>query len=342
MKVTVIKYLNVRVGKPSVNAPCYQYLAPGSEIEVDGKLYPGDKYDNIDTWLRDAAENYYWSGGIKMPDQEEDELSNTELGRLKDYLVNFPGDGNGKSIAVLDSGANDQHPKLNGLVTRDSYLEDKNMDDLHAHGHKVAGIISSNDAALSRNNSHLYCLRVSDSGNAVDSYAAYMALKDIADPNKNLLANIDVVNMSIELSKKAIPKVQPVIDSLMAAGIVVVVAAGEGLEMNRIGQLDHVIKVGVFDEKWLKNVSNYNFLNLYDTCYLNTYLASYSLDGSTLDDKIKDDSAYAAVVSAIIARHIQHQNIPKDGNRFSTIQTYIQSLNVSLDTNPEPLTNYKL
>jgi len=44
MKVTVTKYLNVRVGKPSVNAPCYQYLAPGSELEMHGNLYKGDSF----------------------------------------------------------------------------------------------------------------------------------------------------------------------------------------------------------------------------------------------------------------------------------------------------------
>lgn len=65
MKVIVKNnFLNVRVGKPSVNAPCYQYIAPGSEIEVDGQLYKGDKYENIDTWFKDEAGNYYWSGGI--------------------------------------------------------------------------------------------------------------------------------------------------------------------------------------------------------------------------------------------------------------------------------------
>ena len=64
MKVTVKVFLNVRVGKPSVNAPCYQYLAPGTELEVDGNLYPGDKFEGIDTWLKDEAGNYYWSGGV--------------------------------------------------------------------------------------------------------------------------------------------------------------------------------------------------------------------------------------------------------------------------------------
>ena len=62
MKVIVKdNFLNVRAGKASVNAPCYQYIAPGSEIEVDGQLYKGDLFDGIDTWMKDAAGNYYCS-----------------------------------------------------------------------------------------------------------------------------------------------------------------------------------------------------------------------------------------------------------------------------------------
>lgn len=65
MKVIVKdNFLNVRAGKASVNAPCYQYIAPGSEIEVDGQLYKGDLFDGIETWMKDAAGNYYWSGGF--------------------------------------------------------------------------------------------------------------------------------------------------------------------------------------------------------------------------------------------------------------------------------------
>ena len=58
MKVTVTKYLNVRVGKASVNAPSYQYLAPGTILEVEDKTYKGDKYEDKDDWLKDAAGNY--------------------------------------------------------------------------------------------------------------------------------------------------------------------------------------------------------------------------------------------------------------------------------------------
>src|ERR1700744_5797251 len=121
MKVTVTKYLNVRVGSPSLNAPCYQYIAPGSEIEVDGQLYTGDAYDGISTWLKDAGGNYYWSGGVDYKSAQsqgpttnfqqflDQSLSGSALSRIVNYgqLLNIDQQykakaGQGVTIAVVD------------------------------------------------------------------------------------------------------------------------------------------------------------------------------------------------------------------------------------------------
>ena len=77
MKLTVKVNLNVRVGKPSVNAPCYTYITPGSTLEVDENPYPGDMYDGNDTWYKDDAGNYYWSGGFdNINSQIQSEIEN--------------------------------------------------------------------------------------------------------------------------------------------------------------------------------------------------------------------------------------------------------------------------
>jgi hypothetical protein len=65
MKVTVKDFLNVRVGKPSVNAPTFQFLAPGSILDVEEKFFDGDKLEGNSLWVKDEADNYYWSGGIQ-------------------------------------------------------------------------------------------------------------------------------------------------------------------------------------------------------------------------------------------------------------------------------------
>ncbi len=89
MKVTVTKYLNVRVGKASLNAPTYQYLAPGSELVVDDKIYNGDYYDGDDRWLRDVGGNYYWVGGTNYEVYWGAEKTNTESDQksLVEYLL---------------------------------------------------------------------------------------------------------------------------------------------------------------------------------------------------------------------------------------------------------------
>ena len=118
MKVTVKKFLSVRAGKPSVNAPCYLKLAPGSEVEVDGELYKGDNFEGIDTWMKDQAGNYYWSGAVikddaLQPDKESspilpsgkngpfnlfDQLEvETVWNRFEEY-------GENVTVAILDSG----------------------------------------------------------------------------------------------------------------------------------------------------------------------------------------------------------------------------------------------
>src|SRR5260221_6326526 len=112
MKVTVNKYLNVRVGKPSVNAPCYQYLAPGSELEVDGQSYPGDTYKDINTWLKDATGNYYWSGGVQN-NFTKDQSLDYWFDLLEMIDVQKIEEGENANILILDSGINNFLPALN-------------------------------------------------------------------------------------------------------------------------------------------------------------------------------------------------------------------------------------
>jgi hypothetical protein len=121
MKVTVTQYLNVRVGAPSLNAPCYQYIAPGSELDVDGQLYTGDTFNGIKTWLKDAGGNYYWSGGVDYQSVQaqgtttnfqqflDQSFNGTSLSRIINYgqLLNIDQQlksrgGTGVTIAIVD------------------------------------------------------------------------------------------------------------------------------------------------------------------------------------------------------------------------------------------------
>ena len=135
MKVTVTRYLNVRVGRPSVNAPCFQFVSPGTELEVDGELYKGDAYDGIDTWFKDEAKNYYWSGGVRhsvrvaallevsAPASE----SKIEFGWFDKLGIKRTWDARGEkgalsTIAVLDTGYNKHNSDLATAVNKETVI----------------------------------------------------------------------------------------------------------------------------------------------------------------------------------------------------------------------------
>jgi len=167
MKVTVTKYLNVRVGKPSVNAPCYQYLAPGRELEVDGKLYDGDTYEGIATWMKDEAGNYYWSGGIAAKNTSQgleprEPISLPQESYNYNALFNLPQEwkksyGKNVKVALIDTGLFVDHPdflsRVSSIVAVDCsrvlagepYQQDDSSD---GHGSHCAGLIAAYQGRL--------------------------------------------------------------------------------------------------------------------------------------------------------------------------------------------------
>ncbi|MBO0321831.1 S8 family serine peptidase [Muricauda sp. CAU 1633] len=156
MKVTVSKFLNVRVGQPNVNAPNYQYLAPGSIIEVEDEIYKGQKHDGNAFWFKDAANNYYWSGGVQDKNSLIDVFrTDWNVADLALALTQFrihelwkDTKGGGVDIAVLDTGYSD-HPNLKKVIaSRRNFLNHSNdVTDFAGHGTHVAGIIAANGMA---------------------------------------------------------------------------------------------------------------------------------------------------------------------------------------------------
>jgi len=138
MKVTVKNnFLNVRVGKPSVNAPCFQFLAPGSEIVVDGKLHKGDLFRGIDIWLRDEANNFYWSGGVSG-DFKIESIPDISAQPIADKIVfnwfnkmgiptiwdEFGEKGDLAKIAVLDTGFIKSNNDVSDAITGTNIIID--------------------------------------------------------------------------------------------------------------------------------------------------------------------------------------------------------------------------
>lgn len=118
MKATVKDHLlNVRRGRPSVNAPVVRVLIPGAQIDTGKDLIKGDRFEGIDLWLRDKFNNYYWSGGLSFEKEIETILEKAqpppgvatkfqwfEKLQIETLWERFGNRGEGTTIAILDTG----------------------------------------------------------------------------------------------------------------------------------------------------------------------------------------------------------------------------------------------
>lgn len=158
MKVTVTKFLNVRVGQPSVNAPCFNYLAPGSTIEVEENLLDGDDYEGNSKWYKGLDGSYYWSGGVKGNDSiSTPKITNWQFdankmswGHKRYDIPTIWRDlntmGKDVTIAVVDTGIDASnidlihtiHPLSKSLLGSNTSINDTD-----GHGTNMAGIIGA-------------------------------------------------------------------------------------------------------------------------------------------------------------------------------------------------------
>ncbi|MBT1688726.1 S8 family peptidase [Dawidia soli] len=274
MKLLVKDYLNVRVGAPNVNAPSYQYLAPGSEIEVDGRLYDGGEFENIATWYRDAANNYYWSGGFantKPIIPREFDPAKMSWGHER-YNLPFIWSklktmGEGITVAVIDTGIDILHQDLATKLHRlsKSFVSDaKDIKDIDGHGTNMAGIIG----ASGRNKVfgvapgvELLILRASEHQRGANVKLFAKALDHAAG-----IDAVDIISVSTTLPDD--PDLKTAVDKCHANGKTVVAAIGNNRDINLpMGPdvdtfpacYEKVLAVGAFDlSGHLVSYSNWN------------------------------------------------------------------------------------
>lgn len=140
MKVRVIKALNKRIGKPSVNAPCKKICKRGAIFEVEETPVTGDSYQGNNQWYKDKSGNYYWSGGLTIVKREksEPELKNN----IEDSVYNpslFPDKKNvtpvvpsskGKETVSSDESYIEKPASSVNQAKLSQYIKDYQIDDL--------------------------------------------------------------------------------------------------------------------------------------------------------------------------------------------------------------------
>ncbi|MDO8344270.1 MAG: S8 family serine peptidase [Cellvibrio sp.] len=172
--------------------------------------------------------------------------------------------GQGVTVAVLDTGIDYTHPDLGGCIGAGckvaggyNFIEGEDVTnpiDKHGHGTHVAGIIAAKGTLTGvAPDVTLYAYKVlSDQGWGMES-GIVAALEKAVDPDGNPLTDdqIDIVNMSLGGSGAPDSPISEAANNAMAAGVVVVVAAGNsGSSYSTIGSpgnAEQVLTVGASD-----------------------------------------------------------------------------------------------
>lgn len=252
MKVTVKDFVNVRVGKPSLNAPTYQYLAPGTVLEVDDNLYTGDLFEGSNQWLKDKAGNYYWAAATTYSFAETINPSCYDAWHLKSYSIKALHDkgfkGQGVTICIVDSGIVAAHPgfdytKISGKGFLNQLITNDTKDD-YGHGTKSAGVISANGKEAVG----IAC----EANLMVFKGYSYTRSKeaDMIYAIENIPLDVDVVSISyVFADTRLVNKLTGAISRLIDANIIVVAAHGNtDTSPNLLSSIAGVISVGAVDE----------------------------------------------------------------------------------------------
>lgn len=222
MKVIVKDYLNVRVGKPSLNAPNFQYLAPGSELEVDGETYMGESYEGNKEWMKDVLGNYYWKGGLII---NKNDSWYQKLGIINIW-EDFGERGNGAKILILDSGINDElNCFANAIVGIETFISgNRSTKDKIGHGTHCAGLIaarSSYNVGIAPE-SQLLIGKITDTGRLYNANTLKEALKEYLNETQY---DFDIISLSVSVNEEDL-ELRELINKHMNNGKIIITAIG--------------------------------------------------------------------------------------------------------------------
>lgn len=139
--------------------------------------------------------------------------------------------GAGVGVAILDTGIDLAHADLGGVVNAFSAFGGS-CQDLEGHGTHVAGTVAARDNTVGvvgvAPAAGLYCVRVLDQNGDGTDETVMAGLDWVLDSHASVVPNIKVVNMSLGRPGDADdnPAMRDLVAALEAAGVVVVVSAG--------------------------------------------------------------------------------------------------------------------
>lgn len=346
MKVTVNAYLNIRVGNPSVNAPCYNYLTPGSELEIEALFYKGDLFEGSDDWVRDTQGNYCWAGGVNCspdqmlrPDYWFDELGIAEI------WDKYGEEGERANILVLDSGINNHLSALLEAVDDQdihSFVGEapRSAKDDFGHGTHCAGIIAARKSVYKVGiapKARLLVGKINENGSMNSDTTLLKALEFFL----NYKIDIHVISLSISAPITQMTKLIELLDAHIEKGRVIIAAIGnDNKKENRPfkrypGYLDQCIAIGACEPDGTLSRRTLSPDKVSVFCY-GTDIASYKKEESpAVDSGTSQATAIVAGLCGLIVSFLNARNI-----RFN--QASIKSLLTTYSIPMEGANHYKI
>ncbi|MGV3596646.1 MAG: S8 family peptidase [Bacteroidota bacterium] len=345
MKVTVTTYLNRRLNTPQTLPDNKSgYLSPGDVIEVADVLQ-GQMIEGVDTWLKSADGNFFWSGG-------------TNYNTLTNYaarIVNMPqawkdSQGKGITIALLDTGISPSHPFLKAAFSKYQNLAyavpPLATADKSGHGTAMAGLMAGTVPAAD-----IISIKVLTDDNISTGQNLAQGLDKVIE----LLPQVkpDIINLSLDISKKQYNEVnytnnetiETKINKLAATGIVIVSAAGDrdkifGNVINYPAINSNIISVGTLLADDIGRTVNPRV----DLLFYNANLQAASIDGS-FTATTSSTSAYTSLISSLAAAILAAETIPAGKTKkdyvLGRIKDIAANISILVPPNGTEITIYK-
>lgn len=277
MEKAILKYSLYRRTQPTNEIKSTIHLPKGSVIEVEA-MVEGRAIDKITTWYKATDGYYYWGGGVEKVEDAFSMLTTAEpainfppatfnwknnfIG-LTDNLKQFT--GKGVKVAIIDTGVDLQHPDIANNIKDDRDFTQSNTKQIDGvgHGTAIAGIIGGNSKTDKgiigvAPECTIVPLRVMRNSEAESDLA-----KNVKEAIQHAInINVDVINMSLNLSRVDTSEIEILIKQAADKGIVLIASAGRINELivrgvTYPGKDPNVISIGstnlLFEQRIIDN-----------------------------------------------------------------------------------------
>lgn len=308
------------------------------------RVVKGTSYEGDDNWFADDG----GSGSRFIAASQVKHLALSLGNNLSKKIVlknSLDTTGTGIVIGILDTGFDKDNPSIfSACISDDDFLTQvHNSDITNDHGTKVAGIIAGNSLNVTgfAIDSKIRSYRTNDNDGNTDDQAVLNALNHVLNNNPD----IDILNLSLDITSAVKDDVQQVLTRLAAKGIVTIVAGYSQLfgDVSNLGEMKDVFRVGIIEEEDFNEVKKNGLNPAYDCSFANTSITTLGLlHSADPHPDFKSSSAYTAVATGIIAKFLSGANIARNA-RVAAVKNFLtgNSFDIQSETNITAFKPYK-